>query len=470
MNESNLKAAINDQLYCLQSCFAGWMNVTDAVSTVQQSYDDAATHFRIPYRVDGHTPSDALSSLTGSAWVASRANGDATPGRPGGAPPGAGDTRDSIIGASTLLSALGIRPMMDVMWTTARQVGDPYNCNSPMECAGMNDVTNLSIWSVRQNIQRDLLVATMSAGPVGIGDAAGMTDLEALRPVLSAASVILKPAHPFLRLNRYYLGKPDSIFTAVSVPARSPSAAVDRRANSMSRIQPLAGVQESTGAVWWHMLLTTQNPAGPDLEPVGVSELWPTPAPTAAFLATWAFGWPGTPLAAGCVDGAKPGACLMLVDDDHPLNVSTPQPIANFDNTLAFRHLVLAPVLADGWVLVGELSKFVPVSPQRFLVYDNSSSVSSVGNDTASDACLPKEITVGGRGLAFRLLGSPGEKVSVVVVAPAQTELGDAAERAAVRAIQGTVLVLRVVIGQASVAEVVCGKDGGAHCSFPDGE
>ena len=107
-----MRASILDQLSCLQNSFATWMNVTDAVSMVQQGYDDAATFFKIPYRVDLHSPSDVLASLDGGAWVTSRANGDATPAMPPGAPIGSGDTRDSIIGSSTLLSALGVRPMM----------------------------------------------------------------------------------------------------------------------------------------------------------------------------------------------------------------------------------------------------------------------------------------------------------------------------------------------------------------------
>ena len=63
VTDSNLKASILDQLYCLQSAFAGWMNRTDGISLVQQSYDDAATFFRIPFRVDMHTPSDVMASL-----------------------------------------------------------------------------------------------------------------------------------------------------------------------------------------------------------------------------------------------------------------------------------------------------------------------------------------------------------------------------------------------------------------------
>ena len=52
------------------------------------------------------------------------------------------------------------------------QHGDPYKCNgagaSDLDCDKLNDITNMSIWSIRQNIQRDLLVATLSAGPVGM--------------------------------------------------------------------------------------------------------------------------------------------------------------------------------------------------------------------------------------------------------------------------------------------------------------
>lgn len=465
-----------DQLSCLQNSFASWMNRTDAVSLVQQSYDDAATLFKIPYRVDLHTPSDVMGSLTGSAWVTSRANGDATPAKPPGSPPGEGDTRDSIIGSSTLLSALGVRPMMDVMWTSPIQPGDPYNCNgvgsSTLDCTFLNDVTNMSQWSIRQNIQRDLLVATLSAGPVGIGDMVGGTDLQMLRPVLNMASIILKPAHPFLRLNRYYTGDTASVFTAVSVPARSSSASVDRRANSISRLTPLNGSTDSPDAIWWHMLLSTENAPGPSLKNVSVGELWPTPPPMAAFLATWAFGWPmaAAAPAVGCVHGAKPAACLSLVDAANPLSLATAKAVPQTPqiNTLAFRHLVLAPVLPSGWVLVGELGKFVPVSPQRFLVHDNSSHAS--GTDMGSDACRPREITNGGAGLAFGLLGSHGEAVSVTVVAPApRTDSNGMALSAAARAMAGTVLVVETTIGASGKADVVCAASachvGGVHLS-----
>eukprot|EP01048_Picozoa_sp_COSAG05_P023292 COSAG05_NODE_4981_length_1303_cov_0.742525_2_plen_105_part_01 len=96
------------------------------------------------------------------------------------------------------------------------------------------------------------------------------TDVRMLQPVLNKASTILKPAHPFLRLNRYYLGDTASVFTAVGVPARSQSASVDRRANSMSRLIPLNGSVDAPEALWWHMLLSTGNTAGPSLQNVSI--------------------------------------------------------------------------------------------------------------------------------------------------------------------------------------------------------
>lgn len=357
-------------------------------------------------------------------------------------------------------------------WTTPIQPGDPYNCNNfgarIYDCETLNDKTNISQWSIRQNIQRDLLVATLSAGPVGIGDMVGATDLRMLRPVLNKASIILKPAHPFLRLNRYYMGDTTtSVFTAVGVPARSQSALLDRRANSMSRLTPLNGSKDSQDALWWHMLLSTGNTAGPSLQSVSITELWPTPPPTAAFLATWAFGWPMAtpPPASKCVHGARPTACLSLVDAAHPLSIATPKATVETPtqrDTLPFRHLVLAPVLPSGFVLIGELSKFVPVSPQRFLVHDNTSS--AVGDDdTASDACRLQEITKNGADLAFSLVGSHGEVVSVIVVAPAPPINSDGVPRsAASRAMAGTVLVVKATIRSSERVDVICAK-GACH-------
>ena len=81
---------------------------------------------------------------------------------------------------------------------------------------------------------------------------------------------------------------------------------------------------------------------------------------------------------------------------------------------------------------------------------------------------------MGGKGLAFRLLGEPGEVVVVTVVAPAthQREVTNRSvaheeEDAVTRAMAGTILVLHVAIGLSGQASVVCGVSQEGHCDFP---
>ena len=84
---------------------------------------------------------------------------------------------------------------MDVLWTTSIQPGDPYNCGIPCTDA-------LAPPSVRMNLQRDLIsiVATLT---VGIGDLIGGTAPKLLSTVLRDDEVILKAAHPFLRMEMH---------------------------------------------------------------------------------------------------------------------------------------------------------------------------------------------------------------------------------------------------------------------------
>ena len=92
-----------------------------------------------------------------------------------------------------------------------------------------------------------------------------------------------------------------------------------------------------------------------------------------------------------------------------------------------------APVLASGWVLLGDLSRIVPVSPQRF-----ASAHASTADD-GHDALVPAELAVPGGGLAFVVLGAAGEAAEVTLVQPTQA-----------------IMVLVVVIPPSGRVAVVC--------------
>lgn len=186
VNSSNLMAVTVDQLNGPQYAFREITNTTDGYEQIQGGLADAMAARKLPYRVDQHTPPLAMSSLHQPVWVTSRCGGDAGPNT-GGSP------RSEIVGASLLLSALHIRPMMDVLWTSSIESEDPYTT----KCCGPNDLPS-SVNSHRTDLTKDLVIATLTAGPVGIGDKIGSTNVSLLMPALRSKedAVILKPTHP----------------------------------------------------------------------------------------------------------------------------------------------------------------------------------------------------------------------------------------------------------------------------------
>eukprot|EP00747_Dinoflagellata_sp_TGD_P016791 gnl/TRDRNA2_/TRDRNA2_125365_c0_seq1.p1 gnl/TRDRNA2_/TRDRNA2_125365_c0~~gnl/TRDRNA2_/TRDRNA2_125365_c0_seq1.p1 ORF type:complete len:384 (+),score=51.32 gnl/TRDRNA2_/TRDRNA2_125365_c0_seq1:38-1153(+) len=355
------------------------------------------------------------------------------------------------------MAAVGVRPMMDVMWTTSVQQDDPYNCdggNQP-RCLLKDGRPNTTIPpSVRRNLRRDLISAVLSTGPVGIGDGVGFTDVELLAPALRNDSRILKPAHMALKLDGWYVNGPfagQSIWTAVSAPARDVDARSDRRADSRALLIGPAG---ATAGHWWWTILTTRVAAA--IKPLEMEDLWPQPPAGASFLVSESFGFPTK--AVVCVDGAVASSCLAPWNADQPLNISAPDlyphgvPAGGVSGleTLAYRLLNAAPVLGPGWVLLGDTEKFVPASPQRLLV----GKLLTPGEHPpppAGDSLDERELFLDS-GLCFAVTGSKGEKVAIAVVVPAPSSSRSPLQAA----LAGRVHRVRVTIGPSGVSQIRC--------------
>ena len=102
-----------------------------------------------------------------------------------------------------------------------------------------------------------------------------------------------------------------------------------------------------------------------------------------------------------------------------------------------FTALAAAPVLHSGWVLLGDLSKYVPCSPQRFVA----------PSQDPLRANAPREADfASGAELEFTVIGSQGEFVPVTLIAPSSSG----------NVLEGTVVVLNVTIGQQRSAAVSC--------------
>ena len=84
---------------------------------------------------------------------------------------------------------------------------------------------------------------------MGFGDLLNATDAALLRRATRADGVLLKPAFPIMRLDRWYttIGGAE-IWGAVTGPAASVDARADARANSKARLLDAEG---EPGALWW---------------------------------------------------------------------------------------------------------------------------------------------------------------------------------------------------------------------------
>ena len=249
--------------------------------------------------------------------------------------------------------------------------------------------------------EHQLVVAVLSTGPVGFGDSLpgpGFRGTNATRLLLASRldGRILKPAHPALQLDAL-----SAVWAAPSVPARPPlSPSTDPRANSFARLLPPSG-QAAAGGRWWYSILATDvnTTISPEM-------LFPVPrGPMVAHQ----FG-------RTCVNGTLARECLRLFSVESPLQVRA----GGWCDQPPCRHWALfnvAPILPGGWVLLGEHSKYVAVSPQRLL-----SAVASDASAMVVDALLDGELAVSASGFRFKVSGSHGEVVRIFVVCPGQPQ------------------------------------------------
>ncbi|CAF3945609.1 unnamed protein product [Rotaria sordida] len=96
-----------------------------------------------------------------------------------------GKVQQWTIGISSMfVDALGLAPFKDVFWSTSLQPDAPYD-PSPMEILP----------------EREILIATLSTGPVGSGDAINYTNVSRVMKCCRQDGLILKPDRPLTMIN-----------------------------------------------------------------------------------------------------------------------------------------------------------------------------------------------------------------------------------------------------------------------------
>ena len=150
--------------------------------------------------------------------------------------------------SGAFLAALHIRPIMDVLWTQPVQPD------------------NTEHLKFRAHIEHELIVAVLTAGPVGFGDSlphAGFlgTNVSRLGLASRADGVLLKPAHTALRLDSDV-----RIWAAPALPSRFVTGnggqhgndpASDARANSLAKLGADDSSVQGVDDKWWYTLLAT---------------------------------------------------------------------------------------------------------------------------------------------------------------------------------------------------------------------
>jgi hypothetical protein len=483
--QNNLRAMVVDTLNVWWGYYEGRLNNTHAHEEWMDGYfgpggadmsapagsgtAGGASKWKLPIRFDIANPNDHLATATQN-WPAT------TSVRLGGDFDG-GTSWTCMATTGAFAAALHLRPILTTLWTVAEQPG-----------------TNKGLDGyVRPYVEHEIIVAVLTTGVVGFGDSlpvikpnattAGGSNLTRLLRASRSDSVLLKPAHPALRLDLQSIGysaENRQVFVAPCVPARAGrNASTDRRANSFARSQ-LANVNGSISAAerWFYTLLATELNVTQQIKP---AMLFPVPPTELSFVVS-TFSKSG----ATCHDGTPAASCVSPFSATSPFNATTelcpcetprcgligsagthgsctkPRCSAvpgKVSTGCRFWNLYsLAPVLAGGWALLGEQEKYVAVSPQRFV----TAHAVEATDEGASDALVEAELQPeGGQGLRFTVVGAVGENVSVSVLVPsannaAAADVAESGEQRLAAAMAGKVVVLAVTIGTTGQSDVIC--------------
>jgi len=154
---NNMHAMVVDTLTTWYLGYASRINDTDTHEKWLDGYlgpshgvgDGGATKWRIPIRTDQSLPSDQMLSVARnwSALVSARCSYDFQESRP---------ATSQFASTGLFLASLGIRPVVDALRTTSVQI-EPACLKPHQKPQG------------RRYLERDLLMATLTTGPVGIG-------------------------------------------------------------------------------------------------------------------------------------------------------------------------------------------------------------------------------------------------------------------------------------------------------------
>ena len=275
------------------------------------------------------------------------------------------------IGLTSMLhGSLDIRPFMDGVWTVKQVDGYNYQENS----------TELGA-----------VISTLSTGPIGIGDPAGKSNASLLFSTAAKNGVILKPSLPATPIDIFFYYGDNAVASSSSsslpilplaavhaelwaAPSFIPNMRPALARGSLSRFydlrrnSPRAGTFPNVTECPFMSVLTIDIPSNTSL-------LLPTDLTPSLDICTASNGYVITSWSRGrfdCVAGSAASLCGQIFNTSNTLNISTGGAPAGSSNARGGPHnfdiLSASPIFTagNGWILIGEVDKFVRVSPVRF--------------------------------------------------------------------------------------------------------
>eukprot|EP00118_Oscarella_pearsei_P011149 m.72771 g.72771 ORF g.72771 m.72771 type:complete len:798 (+) comp35812_c0_seq1:25-2418(+) len=301
-------------------------------------------------------PSQIMYSVTAGQVTQASSNNDYQPGN--------SQWDDAL--HDMLFDAVGIVPWKDTFWTTETQPGCPSKYSS---CNGCSE----------PNTELQTLIAVVSTGPVTPGDGLGYANAQLLKRTCMSDATLLKPDRPLLPLPKVFVESFESLaWPRVLFTKAEPST------------------RTGTKLMSWYYVFAADLEADFVVYPEDVADGLEAETLVAFQLMAIDVNHSGRKIA------GTPQMDVIPFSRDKPLVIQR-MPKAHdtggCGRTVPFVFYLISPRLSNGYALIGELAKLVPLNRQRVF------SVSADGDD---------QLVVG-------LRGSDDEKVTFSVIYPNST-------------------------------------------------
>ena len=381
-----------DNLGSFSSDWTSHTLTVDATSTWWQGFASPFCEANIPVQICESLISDLLESLKYPCVTTTRDNIDDVPGNhqdPNDPNAPYFLNRWKVGFDRMFIGALGLKPFFDNVWTMPSQP-------SPSPWGNLEEYY----------VELAYALSVFTAGTVGIGDMPNNENRTLIMTGCMDDGTLLLPSLPSSYIDAVYL--PNSIapfdvtigrvFQAISYIPESFSEAELYR----SSLRP-------------NTVMATNGPAYATILGIDISKpfsLYPsyiTPDLSIPITNNVVQGYlylPWTPgfvqIDSQCQDGDPAYWCLSVMDNTNPIVINTG--VAEFNYTHNWELYTLAPWYSNGYGLMGELTKFIRISPIRF-PWVNASTTEN-----------------GEPSLTFGVVGAANENVTVLIVVPPPTE------------------------------------------------